>query len=398
MNEHPNWLFAIVGFFCLLGFLVSFILYFTNRHKSFSPRILAAILFCISYPLFGYLLYISELFRTFPHLYRTPVFMSLCVAPLTYIYVRSILEQAFRFNKWDFLFFIPAVLYTAQFIPFYLLPVNEKSVIVEKALASKSFGVREPEGLLPAGIGYILRMGYSLVLIVATYLLLIRWKRSDKKQLLKIHQNNEIFKWLVYLTIVLSSTFFILIIGYIFQVTRYLEQYRVATLTVTLTIFFICTYLLIKPNILYGLKGWLPLPPELGVPELTMPMPELVLKRQTISQDQGANFKQIIEEHFKKNQPYLKQRYTIKELSQEVEIPSYLISAFINQEYGKNFSEYVNENRIAFLTEFVRENPDALLRHTLEMLGQMSGFKSRAAFIAAVKRQTGKTPSALFGK
>lgn len=398
MNEHPNWLFAIVGFCCLLGFLVSFLLYFTNRNKSFGPRILAAILFCISYSLFGYLLYISELFRKFPHLYRTPVFMSLCVAPLTYIYVRSILEQAFRFKKWDFLYFVPAILYTAQFIPFYLLPVEEKSLIVEKALASKSFGVREPEGMLPAGIGYILRMGYSFCIIIATYFLLIRWKRSPKKELLNIHQNNEIFRWLVYLTLVLSSTFFILIIGYVFQITRYLEQYRVATLTVTLTIFFICVYLLLKPNILYGLKGWLVLPAEPGVPEQAPLSSDPVIKRQTISQGQGENYKQIIEEHFEKNQPFLKQRYTIKDLSREVEIPSYLISAFINQEYGKNFSEYVNENRIAFLTEFAKQNPDALLRYTLEVLGQMGGFKSRAAFIAAVKRHTGKTPSTLFGK
>jgi AraC-like DNA-binding protein len=308
------------------------------------------------------------------------------------------LEQAFRFKKWDFLFFVPAVLYTAQFIPFYLLPLEEKSVIVEKALANKSFGVREPEGMLPAGIGYILRMGYSLGIIIATYMLLIRWKKSHKKELLNIHQNNEIFRWLVYLALVLSSTFFILIIGYVFQVSHYLEQYSVATLTVTLTIFFICAYLLVKPNILYGLKGWLPLPAASNAGDISAAVSDPIVKRQSISQEQGINFKIIIEEHFKRNQPFLKQRYTIKDLSREVEIPSYLLSAFINQEYGKNFSEYVNQNRIEFLTAFARENPDALLRYTLEVLGQMGGFKSRAAFIAAVKRQTGKTPSALFGK
>ena len=398
MNEHTNWLFIIVGFFCLLGFVVSLILYLTNRDKSFTPRILAAILFCISYSLFAYLLYISKEFLRFPHLFRTPAFMSLCVAPLTYIYVRSSLEQAYRFKKWDILFFVPAILYTAQFIPFYLSPASEKILVIEKALESKYFGTRESEGLLPPGIGYILRMGYSLCIIFATYVMLIRWKRSDNSALLDIRQNKEIFQWLVYLSIVLSSTFFLLVIGYFFQITHFLEQYRIPTLTVTLTIFFICAYLLFKPNILYGLKGWLPLEVKADMPEIPVSITEPVIKKQSISLEQGVVFKNILEDHFKKNLPFLKQGYTIRDLSTEVGIPSYLLSAFINQEYGKNFSEFVNENRITYLIEFTKHNPESLIQYTLEVLGQMGGFSSRAAFIAAVKRMTGKPPSEIFGK
>ena len=397
MNEHTNWFFLLVGFFCLLGFVVSLILYITNRNQSLSPRILAAILFCISYSLFGYLMYISGEFLRYPHLYRTPLFMSLCVAPLTYIYVRSALDQAFSVKKWDFLFFIPAFLYTAQFIPFYLLSANEKVLIIEKAIQSKAFGIRESEGLLPAGLGYILRMGYSFIMNIATFILLIKWKKSNNKDLLKINQNNEIFQWLTFLSIILSSTFFILIIGYFFQITSFLEQYKVGTMTVTLTIFFICAYLLLKPNILYGLKGWMPIPltADLGTPS---DIKESVIKRQSFSQEEGSAFKNTIEDHFKKNHPFLKPRYTIRDLSTEVDIPSYLLSAFINQEYGMNFSEFINENRVSYLVEFAEQNPDLLLQYTLEVLGQLGGFSSRSTFIAAVKRKTGKTPSDIFGK
>jgi AraC-like DNA-binding protein len=398
MNENTNWLFVIVGFFSLLGFVVSLILYVSNRDKSFTPRILAAILFCIAYSLFGYLFYISKEFLRFPHLYRTPVFMSLCVAPLTYIYVRSSLEQAYRFKKWDMLFFVPAILYTAQFIPFYLLPASEKIPIIEGAIKSKSFGTRESEGLILPGLGYILRMGYSLGIIISTYVMLIRWKRSGSSDLLKINQNKEIFHWLVYLSIILSSTFFILVLGYFFQITQFLEQYKIPTLTVTLTIFFICAYLLFKPNILYGLKGWLPLQVTPEIPVTPVSEVEPITKKQSISLEQGEAYKKIIEDHFAKNLPFLKQGYAIRDLSKEVGIPSYLLSAFINQEYGKNFSEFVNENRISYLIDFTEKNPDSLLQYTLEVLGQMGGFTSRAAFIASVKRKTGKTPSEIFGK
>jgi len=397
MSDHIVWFYILVAFFCFLGLLVSLILYLSNRDESFAPRILAGILFCISYSLFGYLLYISKAYRNLPHLFRTPLFMSLCVAPLTHIYVRSSLEQAFRFKKKDFWFFVPAVLYTAQFIPFYLLPASEKLVVIEQALQSKAFGARESEGLLPPGLGVILRMGYSLVMVISTYALLIRWRKSTNRELLKIHQNNEIFQWLVYLSIVMSSTFLVLVIGYVFQVSYYLQQYRVASITVTLTIFFICFYLLFKPNILYGLKGWLPLQVPVDTPESADAGIESTVKRQSFTMEQRLVYKDLIESHFSKNSPFIKHRYSIRDLSAEIDVPSYLLSAFINQEYGKNFSEFVNENRVSYLIDLASQNPGHFQNYTLEVLGQMGGFKSRASFIAAVKRKTGKTPSEIFG-
>jgi AraC-like DNA-binding protein len=134
------------------------------------------------------------------------------------------------------------------------------------------------------------------------------------------------------------------------------------------------------------------------MPEIPLPITEPVTKKQSISIEQGKVFKNILEEHFRKNLPFLKQGYAIRDLSTEVGIPSYLLSAFINQEYGKNFSEFVNENRITYLIEFTKHNPESLIQYTLEVLGQMGGFSSRAAFIAAVKRMTGKPPSEIFGK
>ncbi len=417
MTGSSYWLYVLVAFFSLLGFIVSIILLTVSKDKSFSSRILAAILFCLSYPLFGYLLYISTAFLRFPHLYRTPVFFSLCVAPLTYIYVRSSLDQVLHFKKMDFLFFVPAVLYTAQFIPFYLLPANEKITIINKAIQNKSFGAREPEGMLPEGVGFIFRMVYSLLIIISTYVTLIRWKSSNRSPILKIHNNNQIFRWFVYLTLVLSSTFFVLILGFIFQITHFLEPYRVSTLTLTFSIFFICFYLLLKPDLLYGLKSWLPMPDVAEVAKVadntdvveviestdvsTSPAEtsEVVTKgRHALSMDQIIRYKQIIEVHFINNRPFLQFRYSIKDLSSELGIPSYLISTLINQEYGMNFSEFINDIRVSYLVDLTEKNPDYLTKYTLEVLGNMGGFNSRTAFILAVKRKTGKPPSEIFGK
>ncbi len=403
MNSYTIWLYIFVAFFSILGFFVSLVIFLTHKGSRFLSSLLAAMLFCLSYSLFGYLLYISGEFLRVPHLYRTPAFFSLCAAPLSYIYIRSSLDQSFAFKKWDFLFFIPAILYTLQLIPFYILPATEKIAFIEIAIQNKAKGEREPEGLLPPGWGFLFRMLYSLSLICSTYVLLFKWRKSARAELLKIDTNKEIFSWLVYLSIILSSTFMSLLVGHIFHLAHLFEQYRISTIALTVNVFFICIYLLFKPNILYGLKGWVHFPAtESAVTIMPTSDPlisddeEISASRYSFNQEQIIRFQKLIEDHFRENAPYLKHRYSVKDLSNDVGIPAYLLSAFINQEYGKNFSEFINDSRVSYLINFAKQNPDVLQQYTLEVFGQMGGFKSRASFIAAVKRKTGKTPSELF--
>jgi AraC-like DNA-binding protein len=87
--------------------------------------------------------------------------------------------------------------------------------------------------------------------------------------------------------------------------------------------------------------------------------------------------------------------YSIRDLSIGVNIPVYQLSAFINQEYGKNFSEWVNDFRFSFLQKMMKENPEFKL-YTFQALGKLAGFNSRTSFISAIKKRTGKTPSEYF--
>lgn len=398
---HTNWFFIIVIFFSFLGFLTSGILFFVNRNHSIAPRILALLIFCLCYGLFGYGLYLSGEFLNFPHLWRTPVFLSLCIAPLTLIYVRSVLDQAYRLRKWDYLFFVPAVLYTVQLLPFYLLPANEKIPYIQRAIENKAFGLKESEGLLPPGVAIFFRMSYNLGILGYAYTILHRWKRSESAALLKVPENKPIFSWLVYLTVLLILCYISLIIGSSLHITEHFGQVRLSAMTATLTICFICVYLYLKPEILYGFRGWIPILESTGrtLAEEKEAALQLISssRRVTISQEQGQLFKSQIQDYFQQNKPFTKPRYSIRDLSAELGIPSYLLSSFINQEYGKNFNEFVNDQRIDYLIGLVKREPKHL-NYTLEVIGQMGGFNSRSTFIEAVKKRTGKTPSDVFQK
>jgi AraC-like DNA-binding protein len=401
---HAELVFIVTLFGSLLGLIVSAILYFGNKNQSLSPRILAATVLCISYTLIIFGWHFSGTFLKYPHLWRTGAFFTLCVPPLSYLYVRSVLEQQFWFRKTDLLLFMPAVLYTLQMVPFYILPASSKYESVVRGLNDRSLIALEPEGMLPLGVGIIFRMVFGLTMVMMQIILIGRYRKKVKGLTNQPVQNIQIVRWLFYFSIVMGSTFGVLLLEYIFQMSRFIDIWELVTFTVCGNILFISFYLLFRPNILYGLQGWfqdagnmIESIEEVVIPEDHGKEEMQSVKKQTLSLEQGKLFKQLIEDHFKNSLPFRKQGYTIRDLSMELSVPTYQLSVFINQEYGKNFNEFVNDNRVEYLQELVKVHPE-YLQYTLEALGQMAGFNSRTAFIAAVKRKTGKKPSEEFSK
>jgi hypothetical protein len=77
--------FFVIFVIAILGIIVSSILYFLNKEESFSARILAAFIFCISLISLSAAAYFTNFFLYYPHFSRVVVFLSLCVAPLSYL-------------------------------------------------------------------------------------------------------------------------------------------------------------------------------------------------------------------------------------------------------------------------------------------------------------------------
>lgn len=67
------------------------------------------------------------------------------------------------------------------------------------------------------------------------------------------------------------------------------------------------------------------------------------------------------------------------------------LSYCINNYFGKNFSNFINEYRVQEAIRLI--NSEHISQYTLEAIAELSGFKSRSAFIAAFKKVTGQTPS-----
>ena len=400
MQQLSEWYFVFVFFVGILGFVVSGILFFVNKNETFSSRILAGFLTALSIVALNNELMATSFFLRYPHLWRVAVPASFCVPALGFIYVRSVLQQSYRLRNTDFLFFVPAILYTLTLVPFYLMPAEKKVAMIANIINNNSLLPREPEGILPIGWGTMARVIFGLATNTAQFIMLSHWKKRIQESKERFKQNLVTFHWLFLFTVVMSSMYVLLLLMIAFQLTVYFSIWQTVIFTITGAILFICLYLLYRPSILYGMSGWLQLPAPEPIREEKTGFLQAALvepKRFTLTEAQGTAYKEAMENHFNTTHPYLKGGYNMGELSRELNIPVHQLSAFINQEYGKNFNELINDLRVDYLEDLFKTTPE-YAQFTLEAIGKEAGFNSRASFISAVKKKTGKTPSEFFGK
>lgn len=387
-----------------LGILVSLILFFVNKQKSLVPNLVALIIAILSYIMLTNAAYVTSYFIIFPLFYRLMAWTLFCIGPLSYLYVRSVLEQTFRLKRTDWLFFIPVPIYLIHRIPFYLLSSEDRLAVIKTNLSNLKLILLEPEGLFPAGWMAVARMLVGVIFLAAQCRLIWKWKAKIRSQKQFTVHNQTVFTWLQSFTYILAVSYLLVSIEIALHVGNVFRLDYLILFNVGLTIVFICTYLVVKPEILYGMTGWLQEPPaateeivdtpaEKAIPGV--PDTDQLTKKKSISHADAILYESMIREHFAKNCPFIKTGYSIKDLSNEIQLPSYILSAFINQYLEKNFNEFINEIRVDHLCKLVQEN-NHLLSYTIEALGNKVGFNSRTTFINAFKRRKGMTPSEYF--
>jgi AraC-like DNA-binding protein len=89
--------------------------------------------------------------------------------------------------------------------------------------------------------------------------------------------------------------------------------------------------------------------------------------------------------------PFLQKGYHMKEMADDLQIPVYQLSAFINQVMGMHFTDYMNKLRISYCENLIKTGHAAKL--TLTELSYKCGFNNRNSFAAAFKKFTHQRPS-----
>jgi len=134
--------------------------------------------------------------NTFPRTYRILSFLTFCIGPFSYLYVRTVLRQEYRLAKSDYLFFLPALLAMINRIPYHLLSREEQLEIIHQINLNLKLVVLESDGLLPPGYLAIFRILLTLGFVVAQLRLIRQWKKKMWKKGMYIIENNKIVNWL----------------------------------------------------------------------------------------------------------------------------------------------------------------------------------------------------------
>ncbi len=374
----------------ILGIVVIILLlYYRKRSINNSNVLLAVSVICLTYMLFNNHLNNSREMVNYPFFYRTGNIAGFLLIPFLYLYSRNTFYPGIRWRKTDWLFFLPALFYIIDLLPFFLEDPAYKIAVMRANYSDPSRNFRVEEGWVPLkGIHYIIMYFWSIALMILQSRLIYRNRQMAREN--ESSMNRALFWFIVTLTTFHIPLIFPGIFGLLFHLKWYSPGYLgfVMSAHLIITAFFI----LFSPKILYGFYPHIEADqePVADTTENNEPVGGTSDTKAAFSSFEVQMMINKIEDHMTGSMPYLNKQYNIHSLSDEVGIPVYQLSPIINQHYQSNFNAWVNTYRVNHFIELCKKQKRDVL--TLAAIAEESGFNNRSTFISAFKKVTGSTP------
>jgi len=375
----PDFFVDIFIVFTLLGvgqavFLVMLLLGF--RQKEQLPNVLLSILLIdFSIGLLGTTLGASGYYEKWPHLIRVAEPFVFMYGPLLYLYTRSLTKATIGWRS--ILHFIPFVLALVFTIPFFLLSGEEKIAFVERYFKQAS--------LIPEAFAFItLRLFHLLIYIVLAFQLLKRYKANLMDQFSEVEKIS--FDWLrklllgFALLVAASWLMYCVILG---GWMSPLDSNIISSGLLALLIYTM------------GYLGFRQMRMQVSA-QYQVPVVQALPNQPTTKKEGFSEQNQYL--HGKLNELMLREKcFTQPELSlhslaEQVGVPAYQLSQFLNRELNQSFFDYINQYRVEEVKRLL--GSDAHSQFTILSLAMDAGFKSKSSFNEVFKRYTGQTPSA----
>ncbi len=403
----------------VLCFVTGPVLLIFSKSKTVDNRWLAGYYIAAGYGFFVAFLLYSKLINNFPwyNTYRTGYIAAFLLMPLSFIYTRSLIQQK-KFRPADLIHFLPVTIFIIDFIPYYLQPESYKlhQLSVDEQQLNTVWG-QFSQGWLGIGMLYVpVRIALAMFYWVLQVRMIFRSGKlkagnnlvSENKAVIiwaKIFCALQVFYFLpYYLDLILGS-----------KDELFFVQHTMAAVGVSITILI----LVLKPDILYGLKGVVirdlknnsesyEIAPAVypgavtgnNSDELKLSLIEIPSQSSGgpasediyLSGERLTDLGERVATYVLAAHPYLKKGCTCAALASEMHMQPYVLSAIINQVFKTNFNDFINNYRVEHAKSLIQNGEAKLL--TLEALSEQSGFNNRNSFTIAFKKHTGQTPSA----
>ncbi len=310
----------------------------------------------------------------YPFLFKISSPFVYLIYPLAYLFQEFMFFPKKKMQWFHFLHFLPFVLNGIEYSPIYFSSNQIKLQLIQESITSKSLLISPSKyfTILNGNVHQIIRL---LQFVIYTVLLNIRLNRFLQLERIKsLYKNKVLITWLIgdiylkYFTILLSAYYFI------FPSLNDL-QFNWQDILKILDYVVLVFLLFYFPNLLNGVafKG---------------------LSDSLNSEDFNGNEDPIyrkIDEYFAIEMCYLMEDISPNWISDKLEISSRKISSSIKQTRGLSFPDYVNQWRLQYIDEQLKENK--IWKHyTFEAMASESGFGSRSNFYNAFKKLKNQSP------
>jgi len=116
-------------------------------------------------------------------------------------------------------------------------------------------------------------------------------------------------------------------------------------------------------------------------------------EKENLNENTGFKDEQIIrvQDFVRREKPFLDPDINVETMARRLSLPERTLSRILNQHFGKNFFEFINEHRIEEAKRLLAD-PEKKDWNMLDILAE-AGFSSKSTFNAIFKKYVGQTPS-----
>lgn len=375
-----DWI-AFLLIFTIVNKVLLFLLFFFRKNNSLANRLLALIILLPVFPILSnYILYSGDV-ASFPDwLFFTQVLFSF-FGPIYFFYCMEVTGRPFRYTKDKLLHLIPSSFVLLLWINYALSSEAEHQEFINSFLM-------EDEGsseVILASVGPLLVV---LIYILLSAKMVYRHRIAFKEVFtnlegLKIDYIREFIQ-------VILIGMVILAIVHMFNSALYVDLVWIPI--VSNLMYFYIIYKSYNCGVIFSEKDYE------DFQKLYIPLNQYIEERKlekyagsTLSEQKINEYANLLEDGFENEQWYLDPELNLNVVSVKSGIAAHYISQTINQQFDRNFFDYVNAYRIE---ELKKKLEDTAFNHIkLEELAYMCGFNSKAAYQRAFKKHTNMTPT-----
>lgn len=374
--------------FCAL-LTIYLLLFKKNALRSFADYILSLYFLIEIWSVVVFLLMIFDYIDVLPYVYKTAAPLNFLLPPLSYIYVRVILynKKATVKDLWHLILFLIVFI---NYLPFYILPITEKTQIISDTLKDLSLSYKYKAGFLSEPFLQIAKIVQLLIYLFFQWRLIISYKKENA--ISKVEgQIKIVLQWLRIFTLMITVNVFAFLILFFFVAIKHPLDNSVAiqlpVIVLSISFFILSSYILIHPVILEGL-------PFIKYKKIESQLLENKIDELPFIEVDYSSQIESIKNYFTQDQPYLNKDLNLSMAAVALKMNNRELSFIINNYFNMRFTDFVNSYRIEHIINKV--NANQLKSFTIESMAMEVGFNTKSNFYKSFQKLYHTTPKEYF--